>query len=117
MNVIGNLPDKTLDGKYFYYQDGLTNDLLPESANPTAQMLAHDNTVKLASYHIPSYRHLKRRSFEPNILDDYAAVPFAVGEQFRQAGDKADAATWYQRALAIDPSLTSAKNELATVEK
>lgn len=117
VNVIGNLPDKSLDGKYFYYQDGLTNDLLPESANPTPQMLAQDNTTKLASYHIPSYRQIKQRSFEPNILADYAAVPFAVGEQFRQAGDKADAAAWYKRALAIDPSLTAAKNELATVEK
>jgi hypothetical protein len=41
----------------------------------------------------------------------------SVGEQYRQAKQNADAATWYKKALAIDPSATDIKKELAAVEK
>ncbi len=78
--------------------------------------MAQDNAAKLATYHVPSYRHLKKNSFESTILADYANAPFAVGEQYRQAKQNADAASWYKRALAIYPNAANIEKALASVQ-
>lgn len=117
MNIVGASPDTSLQGKFYVYQDGLTNDLIAQAVNKSTTELVADNDAKLASYHIPSYRTVKARSFEPAILADYASVPYAVGNQFKELKDDADALTWFQKALAIDPSVPTFQQAVAALRK
>ena len=115
--VIGSLPDKSIDGKYYVYRNGLSYDILAQAVDKTAPEQASDNTAKMAAWHVPNEKDIKHRSFERTILDDYATVPYEVAQGFDKGGDSATAITWYEKSLAIDPTLGAAKNALAKLKK
>lgn len=102
--VIGELPDKSIDGKYYLYPNGLSYDLVRQSVDIGLDQAIADNTAKLAGYHLPNPHTIKRISFESVILRDYSNVAYNVGDQCRQLKQTSCAISWYQRALAIDPS-------------
>lgn len=102
--VIGELPDKSIDGKYYLYPNGLSYDLVQQSVNIGLDQAIADNTAKLAGYHLPNPHTIKRISFESVILRDYSNVAYNVGDQCQQLKQTSCAISWYQRALAIDPS-------------
>ena len=109
--------DGSFNGKYYVYADGLSDNILPEAVNKSPDQLAADNAAKLASYHVPSYKHIKDRSFESTILDHYADIPSAVAQQYQQLKLDAQALTWYQKALAIDPDNATIKKAIAALSK
>jgi hypothetical protein len=103
IDFVGNPPDKSLDGSYFLYLDGLTYDLEPQSTNISVDQAIADNTAKLASYAVPVASAIKPVSFEGAILAEYANIPSTIGQDYEADKDSADALTWFRKALAIDP--------------
>ena len=67
-----------------------------------------DNDKLMASYHVPPQSAIDQESFEHFVIDWYALVPYRLGFQFEQSKDYATARTYYQRALAIQPTLPEA---------
>jgi hypothetical protein len=115
--AIGDLPDKSIDGQYYLYRDGLVNDLIPQAQDIAVSQLASDNQNQLEKYRIPKHRDIKARSFEKTILDAYASIPYAVGQQYDQGGQASAAITWYEKALDIDPDLPKVREALDKLQK
>jgi hypothetical protein len=103
VDVIGALPDQSLDGKFYVYRNGLSFNLLPQAVDKSPDELAADNNAKLASYHVPTFAQTKSRSFERSIVLSYASIAYSVGDQYRQLKLNDQARTWFQRALDIAP--------------
>jgi tetratricopeptide (TPR) repeat protein len=110
---IGNAPDKSINGLYYLYPDGLVNDLEPEATNISLTQEETDNMAQLSRIHVPSYRAIKPDSFEQTILDQYADVAYQIGQAYKRAGQKAGAIVWYRKALSIDPTFSLASNAIS----
>jgi len=68
-------------------------------------------------YRPPSPEEIKRKSFEETILSHYAATPLAVGRESEKARFYGEARKWYERAVAMDPNLSEAREALVRLEK
>ncbi|MDE3102073.1 MAG: DUF2723 domain-containing protein [Chloroflexota bacterium] len=125
---VGNLPDNSPDTKYWSYSRGLLFDVLPRTETISLQKMADDNNSILATYHPAHYASLigPYRTWDRLTLVDYSQAYYRVGQEFEHGADSikanepqqaADlyrqAADWYQRALAIDPTLKEARASLA----
>jgi hypothetical protein len=104
----GPAPDTSIDGKYYLYPDGLVSYLERVGHPILVTRDEADNEAQLARVHVPGYRTLKPDSFEGEVLNAYAAIPFRIGQAYALAGQKSEALLWYRRTLAMDPSLTVA---------
>ena len=106
--LTGEQADQTFGGFYGIYGRGLLLPVIGPDAQIDVKDVVNENERLLASYHIPSLATIKQESMERFILDWYALVPFRLGLQFENSKLYADARSWYQRALAIDPELFEA---------
>ena len=113
--VLGNVPDQSLKGSYWFYQHGLVSLLEPMSKDIKLSEMVTDNEELLGRYKIPSTSVIKPKSFEGNILTRYARPALRVGEEYEKGHLYAEARTWYQRALAIDPDLKLASEALTRI--
>jgi len=105
---VGRAPDKTLNGKYYFYPVGLTNHLEKVGTSILVTQEATDNEAQLHRMHVPSYAALQPDSFEQVILNHYADIPFRIGNAYAADDQTAKALIWYRKALAIDPSMHQA---------
>jgi hypothetical protein len=57
---------------------------------------------------VPRLATIDRQSFERFILTWYALVPWRIGARYEDAKLYAEARSWYERALVIDPESVDA---------
>jgi 4-amino-4-deoxy-L-arabinose transferase-like glycosyltransferase len=115
ISFIGNPPDKTLDGQFYLAQDGLAYSLEPEAANISLTSFTAQNQSALALLTFPTQDQIKSVSFEPSILQAYAAVPATVGQNWELRHQYRQALPWYEQAHRIYPAdaqITSDLNQL-----
>ena len=88
----------------------------PKSRDVPLDTLLAENEQLLASCRPPAPGTLRANTFEGDILSLYAYPAFNIGGTCERAGLKAEARTWYQRALAINPQFPKAREALARLE-
>jgi hypothetical protein len=115
IGLVGAVLDDSLRGSYWYYYRGLVGQIEPLAKDVGLPQMASDNERLLAHYRPPAADAIDPRTFERGILVQYAAVPNRVGLEYERAQRYADARTWYERALAIDPELRVAQDALARI--
>src|SRR5205823_4919540 len=130
--AIGELPDNSTQGSYYFASYGLLYDVHPMDEIVTLDDLTADNEKLLATYHPAKFAELvgPYRTWERLTLVDYSLVYYRVGNEYRIAGDNlkvtqparsadfyATARTWFERALAVNPTLKEAKGGLSLLPK
>lgn len=108
--------DHSLDTDYWPYQQGLLVLITPRSHDVPLNQLLAENEQLFSRCHPPAPGTVRPNTFEADILNVYAYPPFNLGGICERAALKAEARTWYQRALAIDPQLSKAREALARLE-
>jgi hypothetical protein len=106
--------DRSLAETYEPYQYGLLSRVQPKSWFNIERMV-NENEPILKLYHYPAPEKVRRGTFERDILELYARPAFRFGAAYERIGEKAEARSWYERALAIDPYLSSARKGLERV--
>jgi len=112
--TLGN--DHSLDLDYWPYQQGLLIIAMPKSQDVPLDMLLAQNEQLLRRCHPPAPASVRANTFEADILNVYAYPAFSIAATCERAGLKAEARTWYERALAINPQFSQARQALARVE-
>jgi 4-amino-4-deoxy-L-arabinose transferase-like glycosyltransferase len=115
--VIGNLLDNSPEGSYWFYRHGLVSVVEPMEKDVKLRQMVADNEQLLSRYRPPSPSAIKPRSFEPGVLTLYAAPSLAVGQELEKGRQYVEARSWYQRALAQDPHLHSAREALSRISR
>jgi Protein of unknown function (DUF2723) len=114
--TIGN-DDHSLDSAYWPYQQGLLIVVTPRSRDVPLDALLLENKQLLNRCHPPAITAVHLNTFETDILNIYAFPPFNIGGTCERAGLKAEARSWYQRAVAINPRFPQAREALARLEQ
>jgi hypothetical protein len=115
--IAGNVgSDNSLDANYWPYQQGLFVMIMPKSSDVPLDTLLAENEQLLGRCHPPSPGSVRANTFEADILNIYAYPPFNIAGTCARAGLQAEARTWYQRALAINPEFSKAREALARLE-
>ena len=112
--AIGN--DHSLDLDFWPYQQGLLIKVMPKSQDVPLDTLLAQNEQLLSRCHPPAPGSVRANTFEADILNVYAYPAFTIAATCERAGLKAEARTWYERALAINPQFSQARQALARVE-
>lgn len=112
--TLGN--DHSLDLDYWPYQQGLLIIAMPKSQDVPLDVLLAQNEQLLSRCHPPAPGSVHANTFEADILNVYAYPAFSIAATCERAGLKAEARTWYERALAINPQFSQARQALARVE-
>ena len=107
--------DHSLDHDYYAYQHGLLNVIESKSKRFTIQEMVDDNEQLSKRYRPPAPQAIRSETFEHDILDVYAWPALRFGGEYERVGAKVEARTWYERALAIDPDLSLAREGLARI--
>ncbi len=107
--------DHSLDQTYLTYPHGLLVMLAPRSKTFSAEDILARNIELLGQYHVPSFTTVRTNTLEADILATYAWPEFRIGQAYERRSSYPEARTWYQRALAIDPSLPQAREGLRRV--
>jgi len=115
--VVGQLPDESTEGSYWFYRYGLVDLLQPINRDMTLPRMIRDNEELLSRYRLPSPAEIKPKSFEQNIVIHYAASAFAVGLQCENARQLIEARKWFERALTIYPEFSQAQQALTRIGK
>jgi hypothetical protein len=113
--VVGNLPDESTKGSYWFCRHGLVAIALPMDQDVKLRELTADNQRLLSRHRPPSMSTIKTKSFERRILTRYATIPLVVGQEWEKVRSYSEAREWYQRALALDPDLSLAREGLARI--
>jgi Protein of unknown function (DUF2723) len=108
--------DHSLDTDYWPYQQGLLVSITPKSHDVSLDRLLVENAKLLARCHSPAPGTVHLKTFEADILNIYAYPAFNIGGTCERAGLTAEARVWYQRALAINPQFSKAREALARLE-
>jgi Protein of unknown function (DUF2723) len=112
--TIGN--DHSLDADYWPYQQGLLMVVRPKSQDVPFDRLLSENEQLLGRCHPPAPGTVRANTFEADILNIYAYPAFNIGGICERSGLKTEARAWYQRALAINPQFSQARDALARLE-
>jgi len=115
--IVGPPPDNSLDQDYWPRPRGLVNLVQPKSKPLTLEQMMADNEELLNRYHRYSLRKIKWKTFEGEIMELYAVPLWRIGHEQERAGAMAEARTWYQRALAIDPNYPQARQAMARIQQ
>lgn len=117
IGIIGTLRDDSLHQDYWAYPYGLVNLAQPRSKKGMLSQMVSDNEELMKRYRPPQPDRINAKSFESDILTLYAQPAWRIGTQYEGGGWKDEARTWYQRALAINPNLSQARQALARVSQ
>jgi hypothetical protein len=109
--------DHSLDTDYWPYQQGLLVLITPKSQDVPLDRLLAENEQLLGRCHPPAPGTVRPNTFEADILSIYTYPAFNIGGTCERAGLKAEARTWYERALAINPQLSKAREALTRLEQ
>ena len=112
--MMGPAPDgdQSLKGGYQFIPHGLVDLIKPRGNDLDLNQVANDNEQLLSRYQPPAPDAIKSKSFENNILSDYAEPALRIGKGYERRGLKQEARSWYQRAMAIHPDLPEAREAL-----
>src|SRR2546421_761842 len=108
--------DHSLDTDYWPYQQGLLVLIRPKSQDVSFDKLLAENQELLGRCHPPAPGTVHSNTFEADILNIYAYPALNIGGSCERAGLKAEARTWYTRALVINPQFSKAREALARLE-
>ena len=111
--VDGVANDASLNEHYWFYRRGLVADVEPVSRGVGLDEMVATTESLFGRYRVPSSRDIKWHSMEMTIPAHYATPEVWVGREFQQFGFNQQAAEWYRRALALDPSLSGVRAMLA----
>jgi len=126
--AIGDLPDDSLRGAYWFYSRGVMYEVRAVNETVTLDDMTAENIELLGMYRPAHYEDLvgPHRSWERLTLVDYAQAYYRVGKEYEIAGDSlkekqpkraADlydgARQWYEQALKVNPTLIEASEGLA----
>jgi hypothetical protein len=100
---VGEPPDKTLAGHYYFAIQGLASQIIPQAQSLDLAKFASQNEALLASYHVPRASTIKRDSFESFILDTYANIPATLGSNFSARNSIGLAIKYFEQAHRMDP--------------
>jgi hypothetical protein len=115
--IAGSLgDDHSLDADYWPYQQGILIVVRPKSRDVPLDTLLAENEQLLGRCHPPAPGTVRANTFEGDILSIYAYPAFNIGGICERAGLKAEARAWYERALAINPQFSKAREALARLE-
>lgn len=129
ISAIGDLPDDSTKGVYWFYSRGLVYDVLTLNESIPLDQMASDTDAILARYHPPQDDLAGPfRAWQRGTLADYGLAAYRVGHEYETTGDSfttrdparanelhAMAKDWYRRALALDPTLAEARQGLSRV--
>jgi len=115
--IVGPPPDNSLDQDYWPRPRGLVNLVQPKSKPLTLEQMMADNEELLNRYHHYSLGEIKWKTFEGEIMELYAVPLWRIGHEQERAGAMAEARTWYQRALTIDPNYPQARQAMARIQQ
>jgi len=104
--------EASLNEKYWFYRRGLVAVIEPLSKDVKLEEMITDTERLFGRYRLPSPGDIKAKSLEPSILSHYATPAAVVGQQCEQFQRYAEARTWYERALSLDPSLVEVRAAL-----
>jgi tetratricopeptide (TPR) repeat protein len=110
--LVGPSIDNSVDGSYGYIRRGLVSSVEPVTKSFDLAAVAAENDVLMRKYQPPSPAMIKRGTFEPQLLRSYAAAAEWIGTRYKQAGRPNEAASWYRRALEVDPDHVKARSSL-----
>jgi hypothetical protein len=108
--------DHSLDLNYWPYQQALVTLILPRSQDFPLETLLSENEQLLNRCHPPAPGTARMNSFEADIVSIYTLPALRMAEACEHAGLKAEASSWYRRALAINPQSSQARDALARLE-
>ena len=111
---IGN--DHSLGGSYWPHQSGLLLLIVPRSRDFSLAATVDENEKLFSGYHPPPPAAVRSDTFEADIQAIYAYPAFNMGASSERAGSPEKARTWYERALAINPNFSKAREGLARLE-
>lgn len=115
LGTIGN-EDHSLDQDYWPSQFGLLIKVEPKSRTMRLDQMIAENEKLLARHHPPSLASIHRETFESDILNMYAWPAFRIGNDCARVGLKPEARSWFERALAINPQFSQARDALTRLE-
>ena len=115
--VDGITDEASLHGSYWFYRRGLVSVVEPVSKDVSVDQMIADNERLLSRYRPPAPDSIKSNSLEPSILTHYATPAFVVGQQCKELHYDRQAREWFERALALDPSLTQVRDLLSQMGK
>jgi hypothetical protein len=90
--------------------------ITPRSHEISLNRLLAENEQLLGRCHPPAPGTVRANTFEADILSIYAYPAFNIGGTCERAGLKPEARLWYERALAVNPQLSKAREALARLE-
>jgi hypothetical protein len=115
--VVGDVPDKTWDGHYWFYQHGLVTIVQPMDKDVKLSVMTAENEALLRSFDIPPVATVNWDTFETGIMARYATPAYRLGQENETAHRYDQAKGWYRRAVDIDPRLQLAVDALARVSQ
>lgn len=126
--AVGDLPDNSTKDVYYFVSHGIIYDVVPIEQSVSLEELTSQNEEILAQYRPSKYADLTGpyRTWERLTLVDYSLGYYRVGREWQLAGDSlkdkqparaaelyATARRWYERSLAILPTLVESRAGLS----
>jgi dolichyl-phosphate-mannose-protein mannosyltransferase len=108
--------DHSLDLDYWPYPQGLLTVIMPKSQDRPLETVLAENEELLSRCHPPAPGTARMNTFEADIVSIYEFPALRLGDMCVRAGLKDDARRWYERALAINPQFTQARQALTRLE-
>jgi hypothetical protein len=108
--------DHSLDLDYWPCQQGLLTMIMPKSRDRDLQTLLSENEHLLSRCHPPPPGSARMNTFEAEIISLYTFPFLRLGDLCKGAGRKQEARAYYQRALAINPQFSQAREALTRLE-
>ena len=108
--------DHSLDVDYWPYSQGLITQIMPKSQDRDLQTVLSENEQLLSRCHPPAPGTARMNTFEADIISLYTFPFLRLGDLCQRAGLSAEARTWYERGLAINPQFSQAREALARLE-
>ena len=108
--------DHSLDADYWPYQQGLLTVIMPRAQDRDLQTVLSENQHLLRSCHPPAPGTARMNTFEADIISLYMSPFLRLGDLCQRAGWKPEAREWYERALAINPQSSQARDGMARLE-
>jgi len=108
--------DHSLDLDYWPYQQGLLTLIMPKPQDVSLERLVSENEQLFNRTHPPAPGAARMNTFEADIISIYTFPALRLGELCERASLKEEARRWYQRAIAINPQFSQARDGLARLE-
>ena len=108
--------DNSLSADYWPYQQGLLTVIMPRSDDRDLARMLSENEQLLSRCHPPPPGTARMNTFEAEIIMIYTFPALHLGDLCVSAGLNEQARIWYQRALAVNPQSTQAREALGRLE-